>query len=291
MATILYRPMRARTWFVFHRTRTWLAADHLLIISDRFFRENYSRIYWTDMQTILLYSLQRPRGPMLAFEILCVGAVQVSGSIMNILWGSVFAALFVFAYASWRLMQPNWGCQTSTKLSTHRFSLGATLNRSRRIVEDLKTCARSVQGSVKDVDSPGQIFVGDRDGAERRKPTLAVHVIAFVLGLLAPLSRLFLAIYYGALIAVFFFQRDFQSPLAVRSATVMSHLLALLQIAWWVFWLRYRTALSGLFNFSPVWEFHILRLLFSVFGLAAVYQEWSQNSRYQPKSSSVLGLS
>lgn len=290
MATVLYRPVCKRSWFAFSRNRTWLAADHLLVISDRLFRENYSRIYWSDMHAILLYSLRRPRRFMLAFEILCMVAVQVSASILNILWGSLFATLFILAYASWRLIQPNWACQISTRLSSYRFPLRATHNASTRIIEDLKTRVQSVQGSVSELESLHEIYVGDPYGAARRSPTLAVHVIAFVLGILTPLSGVLLALYYGALVALFFFQRDFEFPLAVRSATLMSHLLALCQIVWF-FWVRFDVAASGDFHFPLVWEFHILRLLFSVFGIAAVYQESLQSSRYQPKSSSVLGLS
>lgn len=290
MATVIYRPLRKRRSFTFLRTRTWLASDHLLVISDRFFRENYSRIYWTDVHAILLYSIPRPRGFMLAFEILCMVAVPVSASIMNVVWGSAFAALFVFAYVCWRLMQPNWACQISTKLSSHRFPLGATRNASRRLIEDLKSRVRSLQPSAAEIERPRETVVGDRFGAERRSPTVAVHVIAFVLGLLAPLSSVVLLLSYSALTAVFFFQRDFQFPVAVRSATVMSQLLALFQIVWF-FSLRFDVSLSEYSSFPPAWEFHILRLLFSLFGIAAAYEQSLQNSGYQPTRSSVLGLS
>ncbi len=290
MARVVYRPVRKRRWFALGRVLAWVASDHLLVVSDRIFREIYFRIYWTDMQTMLLYSLPRPVGLMLGFEILCVAAAAVSAPMISLLWGSVFAAVFVSTYASWRLMQPNWACQISTELSTHRFALEATLKASRRIIEDLNTRVQAVQGLLPEVESRPQTSIPGRDGAKRRDPTLAVHVIAFVLGLLTPLSSALLVLYYGALIAVLFVQRDFQFPLAVRSATLMSHLLALFQLAWF-FWLRFSLAVSWYLHFPTVWEFHVLRLLFSLFGLAAVYQNSLQSSRYQLKRSSVLGLS
>ncbi len=288
MATAIYSPLRRS--FTLRRTRTWLASDHLLVISDRFFRENYSRIYWIDVHAVLLYSIPHPRGFMLAFEILCMVTAQVSASIMNIVWGSAFAALFVFAYASWRLMQPSWACQISTRLSSHRFPLGATRNTATRIIEDLKSRVRSVQESVAEIESPRETFVGDPFGAERESPTVAMHVIAFVLGLLTPLSSVVLLLYYCALIAAFFFQRDFQFPVAVRSAALMSQLLALFQIVSF-FWFRFEPASSGYCTFPLAWEFHILTLLFSVFGIAAAYQESLQSFGYQSKNPSVLGLS
>ncbi len=282
-----YRSLRGQR-FTFSRN-TWLAADHLLLIKSRLFREYYARIYWTDIQAVLLYSLHRPRGFMFGFELLCVLAAAISAPFVNLVSGSVFGALFVAYYTCWRLTRPNWACQVSTKISTNRFPLAATLASSRRIVEQIKTQALSAQES-EPLTTHG-VFIGQGNESERKPSKFIVHILTFTLGLFTPLHTAVLAIYVVPLVALYFFERDFHFPFAIRSATVMSQILAALQILGWLASLKYPLLIANSHLFRPDWEFNGLRILFNLFGLAAIYQQSVDRSKYQPQSSTVLGLS
>jgi hypothetical protein len=292
--TALYRPL-AGSGFQSGGRRLWQAVDHLLLIKVRVFRETYARVYWTDIQAALLYPLARPRGPMLVFEAFCLLAVAVSAPLTGVLRGSVLAALFLVSYASWRLTRPNWACQVSTRISTQRFPLANAFAASRRIFEDIKARAISAQSSA-----PGETIVhaharfsAGQHTQEPARAKVAVYALAFALGLFAPLNEVILVIYYVALAALLFLRRDFEFPFAITAAAVMSQILGALQLVYWLASLRYPLAFVAGYQYQLriSWEFHILRVLFSLFGIAAIYQRSVEYSRYQPKGSTVLGLS
>lgn len=288
-AAVLYeRVGRRRAWFPFGRNRLWTAADHLLLIRDLPLRENYSRIYWSDIEAILLYSLPHPSGFMLAAEILCAFAFPAIAPFIDVFWGSMGAAVFLAIYASWRAMQPNWGCQVTTRLSTLNFPLRSTLNSSRAVVEILKARAGAAQNSGADFEIQSTVFIGDRNWAQRNSPRLAVHAVTFSLGLFAGLNKIVLVLYFAALLGLYFSGRRLKYPLSVRSAVLMSQILAALEIAWWF---RHPVGIISYALLRPDWIFSISRVLFSLLGIAAVYQRSMEASRYQLKSSNVLGLS
>ena len=291
----IYRSADNRRWLRLTRSNIWLAPDHLLLISNRLFRENYARIYWSDIETMVVYSLPHPRGSMLAIEILCLLAAAVCGLLVNARWGITFAVLFLLPYLIWRFTRPYYACQITTKLSTYRFPLLPTLAGSKRIVADLKTRTELAQSSLID-SSPseainGSLRVEDRNQASRKPPMLVPYIATFGLGLLGSLSKVILGIYFIPLISLFFLPRNFEFPFNVRAAAVMSQILGALQIAWWLILLRYPLAVQVGVLIHPGWEFHILRILFSLFGVLAVFERSLDHSRYQARRQTVLGLS
>lgn len=260
----------------------WFAPDHVLVIRDHAFREIYARIYWTDMRALLLYSLDRPRGFMLALEIGCLLAVVVSAPLLlNLVWGSAIAAVFVGLYSLWRFTRPNWACEIATRLSAYRFPLRPTIAASRRIVDELKRRAEAAQEAVtEDIGARPDLLASGRRAPMKKQRSLVWHGIAFGLGLLTPLTVILLVVYYVFLVVIYFVQQDFEFPLTIRAAAVMSQILAVLHVVTWLPALR----VSG----QP--EFHLLTVLFSLFGIAAIYQRSLRPSIHEPRGTSVLGL-
>ncbi len=295
-STTVYRPASGQRPFPGGRCKMWLARDHVLAIKDRAFREIYARIYWNDVQAILLYSLDHPRRFMLAFEIACVLAAAVSAPLLvSAFWGSIYAGVFVAWYGLWRLTRPNWACEISTRLSAYRFPLRPSLSSSRRVVEELKGRVESTQlpypADSSVVETTGTAFLGNQAGAALQEPVLVWHAITFALGLLAPLTKVILVAYYGLLVLLYFRQQDFEFPFAIRAAAVMSQILALLQISFWLLYFQLPFLVIGARRLPFNMEFSVLTILFSLFGIAAIYHRSLQQSKHQTRSTSLLGLS
>lgn len=288
----IYRRFSKNSWFDLGRTRVWQAADHLLLVENRFFSEYYTRLYWTDMQAILLYSLGTRSPILLGLEGVCVAALLAALLLWRLPWVFLPALLFVLAYALWRFARPHWACQIATRISTRQFALPGTLIACRRVVDGIKQNATSAQGMLPEASSEQPTAVR-RLGSIPRQPVLAIHVIAFVLGILSPWSVFLFALYCATLIAAYFLQQDFRFPFAVRSAAAMSQILAVLQIAFWGFAISRESAMRPFmlpFAFEH-WQFALPRIAFSLYGIAAVYWGSMQISKPQQKSSTVLGLS
>jgi hypothetical protein len=288
----VYQPLAARRWFQPGRVRAWRAADHLLLVEDRFFTEHYTRLFWADIQTVLLYQLHSPNSFLLASEIACLCAVLAPLLLWKSGWPDFAAIAFLLCYALWRFRRPQWACEFATRLNVKRFAVPGALPSCRRLLEEIKSSITQVQGALPDAEdsaaaaSPPPVY---RPIALARQPVLAVHVIAFVLGLLSPFSKVVFALYCIALIVAWFFQRDFTFPFAVRSASVMSQIFAALQI---VVWTLSNSRIPGLlplpFNH---WQFGLPRVLFSLYGIAAVFQRSLELAKPPQQKTAVLGLS
>lgn len=297
-----YRPLFPSSWFGLGRTRAWRADDHLLIVETRSLREHYTRFYWADIQSILLYGLNGSTSVLTALEVVCVLAAMAPFlALWKLPWAFVPAVLFVGFYAFWRLARPHRACQVATRTNNKRFAIPGTLVACRRVVDELRQSAQTAQNMLSEqtmannavVTSSSTLrqrsFLPLRQGSLRKEPILAIHVIAFVLGLLGSLNIALFVLYCVFLTLAYFFEQDFEFPLTVRSAAVMSQMLAGMQLA---FWILARTRLSYEMKVPfEHWQFGLPRILISLYGIAAVYWVAMQRTRPQRKVSTVLGLS
>jgi hypothetical protein len=288
----VYQPLAPRRWFRPGRIRAWRAADHLLLVEDRFFTEHYTRLFWAEIQTVLLYQLHSPSSFLRASEIICLCAVLAPLLLWKSGWPDFAAVAFLPCYALWRFRRPHWACEFATRLNVKRFAIPGALSSCRRLLDEIKISITQIQGALPDAPDPAAPATPPpvyRSIALPRQPVLAVHVIAFVLGLLSPFSRIAFVLYCIALIVAWFFQRDLAFPFAVRSASVMSQIFAALQI---VVWTLSNSGISGL---RPVpfnhWQFGLPRVLFSLYGIAAVFQRSLELVKPSQQRSAVLGLS
>jgi hypothetical protein len=289
----IYRALFPKPRFGLGGIRAWRADDHLLIVESRALTEYYTRLYWADVQTILLYGLGGHSGVLTAFEIICVLAAIVPLIVWRLPWTFAPAVLFAVFYATWRLTRPSWGCQIITKTNAKRFRIPGTLVAGRQVLNELKNHAASAQGMASEqMTTPrdGVVTTSQlRQGrALRKEPIFAVHVIAFVLGLLSSFHGLFFALYCIMLTVAYFVQQDFEFPPVVRSAAVMNQILAALQLGYWIF----ATALHLFVTRLPHghWQFGLSRILASLYGIAAIYWGSVERAKPQRKSSTVLGL-
>jgi hypothetical protein len=289
-----YRALFPKPWFGLGRIRAWRADDHLLIVESRSFTEYYTRLYWADITMILLYGLGGHSGMLTVFEIGCALAAVVPLIVWRMPWAFVPAALFAVFYPIWRFTRPSWACQVATRINSKRFAIPGTLVACRRLLNDLKNHAASAQGMASEqTTEPVEGLLPPspmRDSRLwRKEPIFAVHVIAFVLGLLSPFNVFFFVLYSILLAVAYFLQQDFEFPLAVRSAAVMSQILVALQVAFWVF-ANTRHLFVTRFQLDH-WQFALPRILMSLYGIAAIYLASMERAKPQRKAPTVLGLS
>ena len=293
----MYRPLFETFWVRLRNVRAWRSADHLLLVESRFFSEHYTRLFWADIQAMLLYKLHTQSSVLLALELACLLSVLAPVFFWQFGWPSLAAFVFLFCYAVWRFGCPQWACQVTTRTNARQFALPGTLTSCRRVVEELKDSVRRAQGALPET-APAQAALADPAPQAatypgkplRKQPVLVVHVIAFVLGILSPFNVIIFAVYCPALIAAWFLQQDLKFPFAVRSAAVMSQMFAVLRIGIWLLMVtRVR------FYFAPVvfnhWRFGLPQIVFSLYGIAATYLHSVKLAQPQQKSATVLGLS
>lgn len=289
-----YRPLVPARRFGLGRTRAWRSDDHLLIVEANSFHEYYTRLYWADIQSILLYSLLRRTVLLDVLEVACVlAAMWPSLALWKAPWSVIPAALFAGFYVTWRFLRPNWACQMATRTNSKRFAIPGTLVECRRVLNELKQFAATAQSLSSEQTTTSDTAVTASQillrSSRPREPMLALHVIAFVLGLFSPFHIAIFVFYCISLAVAYFVGRDFEFPLAVRSAAVLSQMLAATQIA---FWILANTRLSFVERLPlEYWQFVLPRLLVSLYGVAAVYWVSIEQRKPQRQASTVLGLS
>ena len=288
-----YRPISKNRWFDLGRTRVWQAADHLLCVQSRFFTEQYTRLYWMDMQTISLFQLHPPSALMTVFEALCAGALLASLLLWRGPLALIAAVVFAAAYALWRITRPQWACQINTRNSSRQFPLAGHLNACRRAVDEFEQQALNAQGPAPESQADATVPRALSGQKNRRQPSMTVHVLAFVMGVASAWSAVIFGFYCALLVAAYFVQQDFRFPFAVRSAAVMSQILAAVQVAFWFFALARPPLMrpfTEVYTFEH-WQFALPRILFSLYGMAAVFWGSQEQPKRERNSSTVLGLS
>jgi hypothetical protein len=301
----------------FSGNRGWLGEDHLLLTTTRFFEERYTRLYWGDIQAVLLYELERPSGVLLAFEWICLLAPLIAAGFLWYAWHAprawvVFIPAVVLTgwYALWRMTRLNWACYIPTKTSGARLPVATTLGNAHQAAETIKARVAAVQGAL-DLStevtalhiSPG-LAQGGRNTASKR-PVVVLHGIVFGAGLiLAPLqlvpnptiaafTSLFSFTYYFGLIGAYFVQQDFEFPFAARSAAVISQALTVVAgiaglLAISMPGLRDVARLS---DHNATMAFVAVQALFSLYGIVGLYSQSVKRPDAQQVKITTLGLS
>lgn len=283
-----YQPLYGRRRFHLGNVRAWRSRDHLLVVETYFFTERYTRLFWAEMEGIVLYGLQTRSPVLLALELACLGSVLAPVFFRQTGSPSLAAFVFLLFYGLWRFGRPQWACEVATRTNARQFALPGTLTSCRRVVEEMQNSATQAQGELPETPM-AQGAVTYRSKPLPKQPVLAVHVVAFVLGILSPFSVLLFVVYCPALIAAWFLQQNFKFPFAIRSAAVMSQILAILHVVFWVLGNAYPSGIRR-FPFNH-WQFGLPQVLFSLYGIMAVYWLSMELAKPRQKSATVLGLS
>ncbi|MGC2661747.1 MAG: hypothetical protein WA324_27635 [Bryobacteraceae bacterium] len=307
------KPSRTHYWRL--GPSAWLEADHLLVVSTRFFGESYMRLYRGDIEAIVLYSLHRNRDAVFLLEWVCA---LVPSLFCFYLWWTHASYLsewrgarvlipgfvFLVAYAVWRLAQPNWACLVSTRTSRAGLVLGRTAAQAQRKFAELVAWIAEPQQSLNVPLSVEPRRVDIQDPNAPKPYTQAVHGGAFACGMLGwillatrspyllGLASLALMAYYILLAAAYTVQNTFGFPFPVKSAAVMSQIAALVCL---VTFLSATPWVSGSFYLFLQGQHlamfaGISAVTFGLYGLIAMILATSEITSPGAASRSVLGL-
>jgi hypothetical protein len=303
MAEPTYRRLGGRRWLRWQSDDGWLAPDHLLFVRTRFFSEQYTRLYWNDVQALLLYRFAHNTGLMFGAELIVVSAAAAVAAVQNRFEITAVAFCYVAAYAAWRLTRRNHGVQVLTRTATARIPLAIFHRSARRMVNQLQQQVEGAQGnlaaapqvSVREEGYEGEgvielaavepVVVRVTPADENRaRPILALHGIVFALGLTSwlftrgsvlsdpnwtPVGWLLTIVFFGGLAAMFFVQQDPEFPFAVRSAAVMI-LLLYAAVVGTILALNPASVTAKMEALSP--SVTLLQLLACLFGLIGIYK-------------------
>ncbi|MBV8895326.1 MAG: hypothetical protein JO051_02360 [Acidobacteriaceae bacterium] len=271
--------------------RTWLADDHLLHIKTGIFGETYSRLYWADIGAAIFYRIEPPGTPLLIAEIFSLAVAALGSVLVSPLWGALTGALFAAVYAVWRFTRPHWAVQLFSKVSTARFPLSWSRQRSELLLDKLKARILSAQNSLGDaLERPLLSLTRQDDQARTKRPRLILYGLLFAFGVVSGSTKATVALYCLLFLMIFFVPRDFDFPLSIRSAIVLNQLFALVRILAWCASFRYRFlfALGWQMQFSN--ELKLASAIFSLFGLLAVVVRSREPQRDLIMGSTLLGL-
>lgn len=251
-ANPIYRRLGGRRWLRWQSDDGWLAADHLLFVRTRLFSEQYTRLYWNDIQAVLLYRLAQNTGLMLVAEIACVLAAVIAALAVHRFEASALAFFYVVFYVTWRLTRRNYGVLVITRTASVRIPLAMFHSSARRLADELQQRVESVQGRLTlaavapltgaetaGVDPewapPLQIMISPASG--KRRPVLVLHGIVFAMGLTTwlfargsvladaywtAIGSMLTILFEAGLVAACFVQQNPEFPFAMRSAVVMN---------------------------------------------------------------------
>lgn len=293
-----YRRLGGRRWLRWQSDDGWLAADHLLFVRTRFFSEQYTRLYWNDVQALLLYRLAQNTGLMLGAEIVCVLAAVTVAFVQNRFEVMALAFCYVVLYAAWRLTRRNYALEMTTRTAGVRIPLAMFQRSARRLADQSRRAVEGVQGRLASppdlpivVTEPAiaeHSAVTVKHSGRTRRPILVVHGIVFGLGLATwlfisgtvpsdpywiAIGALLSILFYAGLIAMFFLQQDPEFPFAVRSAAVMNLALQVAVLGPVLALgarLSFQAVNAAMVVLSP--PMTLLRLLACLFGLMGIYK-------------------
>lgn len=253
-----YRRLGGHRWLRWQSDDAWLAADHLLFVRTRVFSERYTRLYWNDIQALLLYRFAHNTGLMLGAEIVCVLAAITVAFVQRRFELTALAFCYVTLYAAWRLTRRNYGLEILTRTATVRIPLAISHLSARRMVDQLRQQVEGVQGHLSlapeasaavteptsdpgsvqpDPTKPLAVTIAVAGGKRPRRPALVLHGILFGMGLTTwlfasgsllsdpywiAIGGLLAMLFYAGLLAACFLQQGPEFPFPVRSAVVMN---------------------------------------------------------------------
>ncbi len=300
-----YRRLGGRRWLRWQSDDAWLAADHLLFVRTRFFSEQYTRVYWNDIQALLLYRFAHNTGLMLAAEVVCVLAAVTVAFVQNRFEATALAFCYVLLYAAWRFTRRNYGVEILTRTATVRIPLTILHRSAKRLVDQLQQQVEGIQGHLAlaaespviaaepvgvepALTQPVNVTVTIVGGMRPRRPVLVLHGIVFAVGLTTwlfargsllsdpywiAIGGLLTMLFYAGLLAACFLQRDPEFPFAVRSAAVMNLALQAAVLGP-ILGLGARLSIPSLnvavLVLAP--SMTLLRLLACLFGLMGIYK-------------------
>ncbi len=136
------------------RSSVWLGPDHLLNINATYFREEYKRFYFRDIQAITIRKTSRRETWSAVLILLAVGGiatmVKVFPNPSNT--GFIAAAIFVFgvlaALAINRALGPTCDVQIQTAVQTGVLPSFTRIPRTQRILESIRPLIGAEQGSI-----------------------------------------------------------------------------------------------------------------------------------------------
>lgn len=190
----------------------WMHASHLLVVKTRWLREQYTRLYWHDIQAIALYSMRGPTPIGRALEAGCLliyaGYAVVSGNRIVMACAALF--LLLYGVARWRMKR--FAYAVYTRVNVAHVPAGASKFTSMGGLVALENAVRSAQGEAA-LDENAGLAVGP---ATMVKPQMRVWVHALFFAVV-------LVIYSAALIL-----NDLQKPAVIGLG--ISALLVLLPL-------------------------------------------------------------
>ncbi len=266
-----------------------MADDHLLLAVRRLFNESYSRLYWADIQSAVMYSLERSTGLLLSMEWIAILSAPAAAFYLVGIKGIRLAVppllslgLFLGWYAAWRFTRPRWGCQIRTATSADSFPISGRRQIAQSAIELIRHNVAAAQGEMLIVSNTlaPELRV---PSLPRGRPLLIVHWLSFGFGLLwpafmvlnipslAPFKVLITIVDVVGLVGTYFAQRRLEFPFVPRSAAVMRIILVFTSTA-----SAYGLFLLGT-NTSQV-VFSFMNVAISLYGLSGLLLYTSSQS-------------
>jgi hypothetical protein len=160
----------------------WLHASHLLLVRTRWLREQYTRLYWRDIQAVALFGMPGLSGLAMALEAACLLAYMIYafgfGDRLSIASAVIFFA--VYGFARWRM--DRFGYAIYTRVNIAYFPAGASRAKSKRGLTTLENAVRNVQDTPAISETTAHP-VGPAAARKAQSPTW-VHALLFIVMLL-----------------------------------------------------------------------------------------------------------
>jgi hypothetical protein len=123
----------------------WLHVSHLLLVRTRWLREQYTRLYWHDIQAIALYGVPGLSGLARILETTCLMAYMVYAFGFGNRLSMACAAIFSAAYGIARWRTDRFGYAVYTRVNVTYFPAGASRAKSERGLATLENAVRNLQ--------------------------------------------------------------------------------------------------------------------------------------------------
>lgn len=155
-----YRRLKLRTTGILSSASYWMGKDHLLIVVLDGYRENYRRIYFRDIQSILL---RRTNGWLFfgagcLLMALLLGALPLSaGDAVGYWMGGINLAIWLPALAVDLAMGPTCRCRLTTAVQSRDLPAIGRWRQAERLLEQL----------VPEIQRAQQSFAGAPEAAAR----------------------------------------------------------------------------------------------------------------------------
>lgn len=155
MAKKEYQRLPGRRWltFGFSRGSLWLGSDHLLLILNRGYSEEYRRFYYTDIQAIQMRQTMTARVTSLVLGILSglllLAALVIKRSrwdtIDIVFWGTMGGLLLFLFLVNW-VKGPTCTCHLRTAVQTEMLPPLHRVRAAKKALARLRPAVEAAQG-------------------------------------------------------------------------------------------------------------------------------------------------